>query len=850
MTPETIERVFGRGRLRMRTGRDVEVYREAAAPGERRRYTKRFLSTAHGDFRQWTEREWRILARLVGHGARHVPDIVQYDRGTGGGHALVQTYDAGITVDHWATLLPVRRGGRVLRHVFEDAAHWWALARHLLLALHEIHALRLVHLDLKADNICLPYAPPDFRPDGDAEARLYPVFEDIALIDFAFSLISGDALTSPLPIGWQRAFPYQSPRLIAALEAGRAGDLMPTRRLDWRCDLYSLAALLSCLAPRGPTGPHHRHQGWTPARAGAARQLVRALRLAHDGEAGETLPHLDLAASCAEVLADADLAASLLEGWALVPGHVADTMVPTAPLTPVTLLEARGTAVAAPTLIEGHAGAATVPLAAGVPLMQPTTPGDAGMSTEPLVHAAMGRIGWLDATPTPGAGAVPGGDGVGAHGRADDRDGDGHGHIDEQAGADDGDGDAGADDGDGDAGANPVTPAAPPSPAPIEPAWAGPARPPGARATQRALPLVALVGALVVAALAWRLQPADVTEVALGPGTEPPASAEERAVRLTEATAPDATADTPRPTPQPAAPSPASPMPTSDPTADRVLDRVPDRSADPTPGPRTDRDAATPVATKPAALPAPTARDTEPANASAADLARRGRAIAADVAPVVADRAWPLVAPVMRLAATARDAGGDRRTRQAAAGLRELRLSDDERRATAPVQPQRARQLNTRAQQAFWQQGDVATALQLQWQAFGAHPQDAEIAGNLAFYALRASPPQAPLARTLALHALVLAAEQHGSTRIQDWGNLGVATALAGHADDAVHAWLVLMAISDQPERSCRSALRSVEVFGPALKPPAEAVLRRALDRGAADPAGHCRWPPRWLAGS
>ena len=37
MTPEQIDRVFGRGRLKMVTGEHVEVYREAVAPGERRR---------------------------------------------------------------------------------------------------------------------------------------------------------------------------------------------------------------------------------------------------------------------------------------------------------------------------------------------------------------------------------------------------------------------------------------------------------------------------------------------------------------------------------------------------------------------------------------------------------------------------------------------------------------------------------------------------------------------------------------------------------------------------------------------------------------------------------------------
>ena len=178
----------------MVTGEHVEVYREAVAPGERRRYTKRFLATGDADFGQWTEREWRILARLIGHGIRCVPDVVQFDGGAQGGVRLVQTYDAGVTVDQWATLLPVSRGGIFHRHVFEDCAHWWSLAHCCLGALDEIHSLGLVHLDIKGDNICIPYGPPSFDPDaGDA---LYPVFQKLALIDFAFSVVSGEKLST------------------------------------------------------------------------------------------------------------------------------------------------------------------------------------------------------------------------------------------------------------------------------------------------------------------------------------------------------------------------------------------------------------------------------------------------------------------------------------------------------------------------------------------------------------------------------------------------------------------------------------------------------------------------------
>jgi len=313
MTPVDIDRVFGRSRLRMVTGAHVEVFREASLPGERRRYTKRFLATPAGDFRQWTEREWRILARLVGHGIGPVPDVVQFDRGASDRPALVQTYDAGITVDHWATLLPVERAGVSRRHVFEDCAHWWALACHCLIALDAIHALQLVHLDLKADNVCIPAGPADFDPRA-PEALLHLRFEQIALIDFAFSLVSGERLDSALPIARQTEYDYQSPRLLQALEAGANGDLAPTRALDWRCDIFSLAAMLRRYLP----DPDHASAGdWTPARRAQACALIRRLLDVHDAELPAVRPHAELIALTSAPLQDGDLAASLQHGWTL-----------------------------------------------------------------------------------------------------------------------------------------------------------------------------------------------------------------------------------------------------------------------------------------------------------------------------------------------------------------------------------------------------------------------------------------------------------------------------------------------------------------------------------------------------
>jgi hypothetical protein len=345
VTPADIERVFGRSRLRMVTGDHVEVFREASLPGERRRYTKRFLATSQGDFREWTEREWRILARLIGHGIKPVPDVVQFDRGAADRPALVQTYDAGITVDHWATLLPLERDGALLRNVFEECAHWWALARHCLIALDAIHELRVVHLDLKADNVCIPAGPVDFDPGG-GERSLHPRFEDVTLIDFAFSLVSGERLQSALPIAAQLDYEYQSPRLLRALEAGRRGDLAPTRQLDWRCDLFSLAAMLWRYLPEADISAH---RAWTRSRHGKARALVRRLIEVHHAELPTTRPHAELIALASEPLAQPELRHSLQRGWTLaIDAGAAASAAPT-PVTRIALpLVALASAPAAP----------------------------------------------------------------------------------------------------------------------------------------------------------------------------------------------------------------------------------------------------------------------------------------------------------------------------------------------------------------------------------------------------------------------------------------------------------------------------------------------------------------------
>ena len=171
--------------------------------------------------------------------------------------------------------------------------------------------------------------------------------------------MSRESLTTALPIGWQTDYDYQSPRLLHALEAGRRGDLQPTRDLDWRCDMYSLAAMLKRYLPledavldAGCSG------GWSASRAMKARELILALREAHDRDVVFARPHqalIDLAADC---LAEPDLAASLAAGWTLALDAHVTPVAPTA-LTPLTRL--------APTLHALVTPRAVVPPRAAVP---------------------------------------------------------------------------------------------------------------------------------------------------------------------------------------------------------------------------------------------------------------------------------------------------------------------------------------------------------------------------------------------------------------------------------------------------------------------------------------------------
>lgn len=894
MTPAAIDRVFGHGRVQMVTGNHVEVFREQAQPGERRRYTKRFLATDAGDFRQWTEREWRILARLVGHGVASVPEVARFECGVAGRPALVQTYDAGITVDHWATLLPVGRDGVVWRHLFHDCAHWWMLARQSLVALDVIHALSLVHLDLKADNVCIPLDPPGFDPHRIGE-RLRPRFDQLALIDFAFSLVSGERLTCSLPIARHSEFAYQSPRLLHALEEGTRGNLLPTRQLDWRCDFFSLAAMLGRYLP----GPDSRPvSAWPEGRLAEARAFVARLQDGHDGELPVERPHEALIAAADAVLADDALGDSLRQGFELAPhgeaiGESSPTPVtriappvPAGAAEPIFALDADEVEAQAPAWMRQKrrsphrtrglvlmAAAAVVAVAAvGTPWWYGRVAPAIGGTTiaastigDPL-PARRPRETAIETPPAPASTTLepPAPIAVTAEPPA-------RVAVAPQAAA--------QVFATSEAPAPVVATFEPPTPAVAKSELATPAAakleaPVPARLTapeplptSPPKPAAAQRPRVVIAAQPPDRKPLPVSARGGPNRREAPVAAarpvlESRALAKSGTrTPPPAIAVKARPGSAPilaARPMAAAPntiakaMAAAAPNmiAKSMAAAAPNMIAKAMPAPAAltapaarvlppASEAAPGTATlRPAPFPATPPADPEP---PPIDYAQRAGHLLASEIPRSAQRAERLVLRVLFVASNADDDDENDGIRQAA---RAIRLAPADPTLAGGSSVSQARALHDAARAALLRRGSLQEAVALQTRAFGANPLDAEIAGTFAALKLRQHPANADSARQLALHALTLHDWKHPQGRIEDWTTLAVASALAGRERESRNAWLVALAIADSGERACRAAVNAYSAYGERLRAPVEAMLQRAHASGRRSPL--CEWPPYW----
>jgi len=100
---------------------------EAVGPGERRRFTTRFRnSEATASSRTGPSANCASSRGLIATAIVACRTACSSSR-LGCRDQLVQTYDAGVTVDQWATLLPGCATRALSTNAVEDCAHGWSL---------------------------------------------------------------------------------------------------------------------------------------------------------------------------------------------------------------------------------------------------------------------------------------------------------------------------------------------------------------------------------------------------------------------------------------------------------------------------------------------------------------------------------------------------------------------------------------------------------------------------------------------------------------------------------------------------------------------------------------------------
>lgn len=250
------------------------------------------------DYRYWAERENYFLREFLKKQGEFT-HVVQARHLISENDAAKQvlTCDAGITIANWLRVKPRYADTTTLSHPFQRSDAFLRLIRACLVALKQIHEHRIVHCDIKEDNICIPYAPNPF-PGGALSIRLE--YENLRLIDFAFSVAHAIPLTQILVINPDERVPYQSELLISALRADRrSGSPNAVQQLDYRVDLFSLGYMAEKISAAGLDCPPGRDDGRALE---DIRGLVQELKAFDTTPEGGPLPHDGLIAEIDRLL--------------------------------------------------------------------------------------------------------------------------------------------------------------------------------------------------------------------------------------------------------------------------------------------------------------------------------------------------------------------------------------------------------------------------------------------------------------------------------------------------------------------------------------------------------------------
>lgn len=204
----------------------------------------------------WVQYEENLLSaineRLPMADSRYVVNNKRFSKdadGTGTKTLFIETYDAGVDLIDWVET-PVIIDNCQYTNLFCHPTSLLNCLKGCLQALYAIHKHQIVHLDIKANNICIP-----FLQKTDLHSPISIDFANTVLIDFGFSLWwsrlpLGEDIKFALGYNQQKA--YQSQTLIDALKHNKRSinahgkavfNHEKLKQLDYSADLFAIGFL-------------------------------------------------------------------------------------------------------------------------------------------------------------------------------------------------------------------------------------------------------------------------------------------------------------------------------------------------------------------------------------------------------------------------------------------------------------------------------------------------------------------------------------------------------------------------------------------------------------------------------
>lgn len=319
-----------------KTGEAVEFWREWDPSRNKAVWGKSYLRSACYDLSAFNQAEFEWLRRLSSNKVTNTyrASLLMHE-GTmlaEPARVTIKTLDCGPTLCDWLRV-PLSVEGRTQTHCLVQPEAYLTMVLNVLVALNGVHACHFVHCDIHQGNVTLPV---DILEQNGTEVRLRPLWDQITLIDFGYSVNPSQPPTTTLPLSHSGADIRISMHLQSILQEIEEqakpllGDkewaqvwldtrwwqqLGPTvsplrafARLDWREDLYQFGRMLKDI--RDGTGMACHLDGRTIRRSScqSVEEMVSQLpeqlmELGANQTPGQDRPHLRIIGNIQQVLA-------------------------------------------------------------------------------------------------------------------------------------------------------------------------------------------------------------------------------------------------------------------------------------------------------------------------------------------------------------------------------------------------------------------------------------------------------------------------------------------------------------------------------------------------------------------